>query len=142
MIDRFAELLHSLGNVFGMEMHPDKRNACAIQVKKGLVVQLEPDDTQEKLRIASRIVEVPPGKFRELVLKEALKANALPDPRVGTFAFVVNTTTLVLFQEYPFDLLTGERVAGLLIPFIDAAESWRTAIQSGLPSPPQPAAIP
>jgi hypothetical protein len=135
MIDRFDEILHSLGEEFGLPLHSDRNHACAIQVKQGLIVQLESDSAQEKLLIASQIVEVPPGKFRENVLKEALKQNALPDPRIGTFAYIGKINQLVLFQYYPFDILSAQRLAGLLGPFIQTAEKWREAISSGNTAP-------
>lgn len=144
MTDKFTELLHSLSTLFGIELRADKYNACALQIKQGLVIQLQPNDTAEKLLIASKITEIPPGKFRENVLKEALKANARPDPLVGTLAYLPNSNMLVLFQYYPLDLLTSERLAGLITPFIDVAEQWRSAILSGQTNPPtaQPVRIP
>ncbi len=135
MTDPFSALLDSLGTLFGLPLEADQNNACALQIKKGLVIQLQPDDTMGKVLIASRVVEVPPGKFRENVLKEALKANGLADPRVGTFAFVAKTNTLVLFQYYPIDILNGERLAGLIMPFIDLAEQWRVAVLAGKAGP-------
>jgi len=136
MIDRFEDILQGLGQEFDLPLHTDKHHACAIRVKAGLIVQLEKDPAQERLLIASQVVEVPPGKFRENVLKEALKANGLPDPRVGVFAYIAKINQLVLFQYYPFDILTPQRLAGLLGPFIQTAEKWREAIEAGSASPP------
>ncbi len=135
MTDPFNDLLASLGQLFGLTLHADKNNACALQIKKGLVVQLQPDERREKILLASRVVELPPGKFRENVLKETLKANAISDPFVGVFSYVAKTNHLVLFQQYPIDILNGERLAGLIIPFIEVAESWRDAIIAGQACP-------
>ena len=131
MTDPFNDLLASLGQLFGLTLHADKNNACALQIKKGLVIQLQPDERREKILLACRVVELPPGKFRENVLKETLKANAVIDPFVGVFAYVAKTNNLVLFQQYPIDILNGERLAGLILPFIVVAESWREAILAG-----------
>lgn len=136
MIDRFDEILQSLGKVFDLDLRSDRNNACAIQIRQGLIVQLQSDPAMEKLLICSKVVEIPPGKFRENVLKEALKMNARPDPIVGIFSYIAKINQLVLFQQYPFDILTGERLAGLLGPFIQTAEKWRAAILSGSPAPP------
>ncbi|HEX2582719.1 MAG TPA: CesT family type III secretion system chaperone [Chlamydiales bacterium] len=135
MIDRFEEVLHLFGNCLDLPLHVDKNNACAIQVQ-GTIIQMQTDTSQEKLLIGCKIIEVGPGKFREHVLREALKANDLPDPRVGIFAYIASINTLFLFQEYPFDLLTtGERVAGLLGPFIKTCTDWKNAIQNGQAGP-------
>ncbi len=135
MIDRFEEVLRLFGNCLDLPLHIDKNNACAIQVK-GIIIQMQTDPSQEKLLIGCKIVEVGPGKFRENVLREALKANDLPDPKVGTFAYIIAINALFFFQEYPFDILTtGERVASLIGPFIKTCTDWRNAIQNGQAAP-------
>jgi hypothetical protein len=139
MNDRFDEMLKLLGESLGADLTPDKNNACAIQIKKGLVVQLQNDQSEEKLLMGCKICELPPGKFRENVLKEALKANGQSDPRVGIFAYIDPINTLFFFQRYPFDILTtGERIASLIGPFVTAAEEWKKAIESGQSSPTPP----
>jgi hypothetical protein len=136
MIDRFDEILRLFGNCLDLPLHIDKNNACAIQVKQGLIIQLQSDPSQQNLLIGCKIIEVGPGKFRENVLKEALKANGLPDPRVGTFAYIAAINTLFLFQEYPFDILTtGERIASLIGPFVKTCSDWKNAIEHGLSAP-------
>lgn len=136
MLDRFDELIQGLAKVFEMPLYVDRHHACAIQIKKGLVIQLQSDAAQENLLITCKIVEVPPGKFRENVLREALKANGAPDPLVGTLSYVHQANHLFLFQRYPFDILNGERLAALFGPFMSTSESWRDAILSGTPAPP------
>ncbi len=135
MTDRFEELLHELGKLFGLPLKPDKSHFCALQIKQGLKVQFQTDTAFEKLLIASKIGELPAGKFREDVLKEALKANGLTDPRAGVFAYIRANNQLVFFQRYPFDILNGERLAGLLGPFIETAERWKSAIDAGQSAP-------
>jgi hypothetical protein len=138
MLDRFAELIQNLSTVFQMPLHVDRHHACAIQVRRGLIVQLQSDAAQEKVLLTCKIIAIPPGKFRERVLREALKANGKADPLVGILAYVRQTNHLFLFQRYPFDILNGERIAGLIGPFIDTAEQWRQAIEKGLPAPSGP----
>ena len=136
MIDRFNDLLKSSSKLLKWSLHTDRNNACAIQIHKGVIVQLQTDASQEKLLIASKVAELPAGKFRENVIKEALKANGTEDPRVGLFAYLAHTNHLVLFQRYPFDLLTPERLVALLGSFIETVEHWHNAIAAGLHSPP------
>lgn len=138
MTNRFEDLLHELGKFFGLPLHPDKSHFCALSVQ-GLVVQLQADTTFEKLLIIAKLGELPAGKFREEALKEGLKANALLDPRVGIFAYIPQINQLVLFQRYPFDILNGERLAGLLGPFLELGGRWKTALAAGQTVPPQSA---
>jgi hypothetical protein len=139
--NRFEELLNELGPLFNLPLHLDKYQACSIQVHSQLVLQLQLDISQENLFLFSKIVEIPPGKFRENVLLEALKANHLPDPCVGIFGYRAASNHLVLFQRYPLHILNGERVGGLVGAFIEFADLWRSAIESGRPSPTPPSSI-
>ncbi len=136
MTDQFEELLKALGHVFHLPLHIDKHHACSIQVHNQLIIQLKPDPSLENLFIFSKIIEIPPGKFRENVLREALKANASTDPRVGIFGYIASTNQLALFQRYPFGILNGERLAGLVGAFLEYCETWRKAIEGGFPAPP------
>lgn len=135
MIDPFDSLLHEVGKLLGLSLHLDRHQMCAIQLHGDLVIQLQTDSARETLLLISKVAPLPPGRFRAEVFKEALKANALPDPRVGILAFLPHSAHLILFQNYPFALLNAERLAGLLGPFIDTAESWRSAIASGSTCP-------
>lgn len=135
MTDRFEELLHELGKVFHLELHVDRSHACSIQMSDGLTIQLQLDVSQENLWIFSKLAEIPPGKFRENVFREALKANALPNPRTAIFGYLANTNHLALFQKYPLTILNGDRLAGLIGSFIEMAENWLKALISGKPAP-------
>lgn len=138
MTNQFEELLHELGKIFHLELHIDRSHACSIQMGDGLTVQLQPDMSQENLWIFSKLVEIPPGKFRENIFRETLKANALSDPRIAIFGYLANTNHLALFQKYPFAILNGERLAGLIGSFVEMAETWIKALASGQAAPPNP----
>lgn len=135
MIDAFEDLLSQLGKILHLSLHLDKHHACSIQIREGLVVQLQLDVSQENLTLFSKVTEIPPGKFREEVLKEALKANGQADPRIGVFGYLAPTNHLVLFQRYPLFLLTGERLANLLGAFYEWVALWKEAIEKGQTSP-------
>ncbi len=136
MTNPFEELLEQLSKVFHLKLHIDRSNACSIQLHGNLVIQLQPDMTREHLWIFTKLIEIPPGKFRENVLKEALKSNGLPDPRAAVLAYMAATNHLVLFQKYPIAILTGERLAGLIGSFVETADSWKSAIAAGQSAPP------
>ncbi|PIS01917.1 MAG: hypothetical protein COT85_07155 [Chlamydiae bacterium CG10_big_fil_rev_8_21_14_0_10_42_34] len=135
MIGQFQELLEALSKVFNLALHVDRSNACCIQIHEGLSIQLQLDVSQENLWIFSKIVEIPPGKFRENIFKETLKENGLADPRIAVFGYLADTNHLALFQKYPLHVLNGERLSGFLGAFLMMAENWRNAIESGLPAP-------
>jgi hypothetical protein len=136
MIDRFSELMQELGKIFGLSLHPDKYNALSIEIPP-LTIQLELDPTQENLFFFTKVIPLPPGKFRENVLAEALKFNNLLDPKPGVFGYIEMTNHLTLHQVYPVTILSGEKVAGLFGAFFELASSWQKAIESGHAGPPQ-----
>lgn len=135
MISLLQALLDALGQVFHLNLRIDKEGACSILFASELIIQLQLDASQEKLFLFSKLIEVPPGKFRENVLREALKTNALADPLPGYLAYLNATNHLVLFQSYPLSILNGDRLAAFFSGFLEMAESWRKAIQEGKSSP-------
>lgn len=136
MTDQFEILLKELGEIFHLSLHTDKSSACSLSIGPELTIQLQLDASQEKFFFFSKLIPLPPGKFRENVLCEALKANAAPDPLPGCLAYLAATNHLVLFQSYPLFILNGERLAGLFGSFLELAESWRRAIELGHTAPP------
>ena len=137
MTNLFEQLLKELGAVFHLSLHADKIGACSLFIPPELVVQLQLDSSQENLFVFCKVIELPPGKFRENVFVEALKHNANPDPIAGILAYVAATNHLALFQNYPVSILNGERLAGLFGAFLETAENWRKAIQRGQSGPPR-----
>lgn len=135
MMPRFDELLQELSKIFHLSLHTDKSHACSIQFHHQLTLQLQLDLAQENMLLFSKLVEIPPGKFRENVLREALKANAGSDPRIGIFGYFSHTNHLILYQRYPLEILNGERLAGLIGAFLEYGESWREAVEKGQSAP-------
>lgn len=135
MTDRFEELLHELGVVFRMPLHPDSLNACSLFIPPNPVIMLQLDESQEFLFLFSKIVEIPPGRFRENILAEALKANHLADPRPGNFGYLSPVNMLTLHHRFPIHLLNGERLASLIGEFLETAQEWKRAIEQGKPGP-------
>lgn len=129
-IDRFEELLTELGAELGVALHPDKRGACKLKINESLHVQLECDAGRENLLIASFICEIPPGKFRETILKDALKSNG-PFPLNGTLSYSERNNQLVLFSSYQLSHLNGKTLADFLTAFIEKANNWRVGVETG-----------
>lgn len=135
MTDPFEELIQQLGEALGTTLHVDRNRACLLKVHDTLSVQLQTDSSQEKVLIAAFIAELPPGRFRENVLTEGLKANHLADPRTAIFGYLSSGNRFTMHQRYPIDLLDGKKLAVLVANFIDYAQLWKEAIQQGRPGP-------
>jgi hypothetical protein len=135
-MDRFQQLLWDLGELIELPLHLDKHNACKLLIDEKLPVQIEIDPEKEQLLVAGMIAELPPGRFRENVLKETLKLNATYHP-FGIFAFVEKINILVLYKYLLMSDLNGEKLTDFLEIFVDELVSWNSAITSGNALPPQ-----
>lgn len=135
MIDPFEVLIAQLGEALHLELFIDRHEACMLRIHHVLPVQLQMDRSREKLLAAAFIYELPPGRFREDVLCEALKANGLPDPRPGIFCYVAAENKLVLYADALITQITAEKLVNLLASLIDYAQLWREALERGSPSP-------
>ncbi|MCC6128160.1 MAG: CesT family type III secretion system chaperone [Chlamydiae bacterium] len=135
MTDRFTELIQELSDFLALSLHVDRNGCCLLQVHHKIGVQLQLDSSQTRLLMASLAIELPPGKFRENVLREGLKANFLPDPRPAVCSYLAQNNQLVFYQAFPLDILNGERLAGFFGAFLTEVESWVKAIESGRAAP-------
>ena len=135
MTDPFEDLILQLGSLLKQTLHVDRHRACALRVENKFTVQIQLDKEQENLIIASCIKELPPGKYRENVLSEALKTNHLLLPYPGTFGYLALKSSLTLHRTTRFAPLTALALEGFLAEFIDTAKAWYTAISHGESSP-------
>lgn len=86
--DFFGSLLQELGKVLEIpDLHPDRNNSCQIVLKNGLNLQIELDRSGQFLIFGADLGVVPPGRYRENLFREALKANDMPHPIHGILAY-------------------------------------------------------
>jgi len=130
MLDPFESLLSELGAELGTSLHPDRKGACKLKINDTFHVQLECDAHQENLLVATFICDVPPGKYRENILRDALKAN-WPFPKNGTLAYSDRNNKLVLFSHFRLIHLNGKKLADFLTIFLDKANNWRIGVETG-----------
>lgn len=131
----FLEILYQLSHETGLQLYPDSHDACQLLVGDHGKVQLEMDITGEKLLIGAIIIEIPLGKFRENVLKQALVDNATAYPYYGYLCYIQKLNALALYDLLPIKNLTGPSLVKYISHFAGKAELWRKAISSGQPSP-------
>lgn len=127
----FESILQELGHTEIIpvhDLHPDKNNSCLIRLKGGLEIQLELDSKNDYLIIGCDLGPISNGRFREETFREALKANGLPYPRWGNFAYSQKSDHLVLFEKLHTRDLNGEKVADFLTHFIEKAFLWRDSL--------------
>lgn len=132
--DYFESLLHELGEALKIDnLSADANNTCLLQFNEhDLQVQIEPYQKGDFLLICSDLGNVPRGRYREDVFREALKTNGLAPPRHGIFAFSEQTDHLVLYALLSMRELNGEKIAAFLTTFIEKGSAWKQAIASGV----------
>lgn len=129
--DLFGSLLQELSPLIGIpNLHPDRHNACLIRFPDGLEVQMELDAQGLELTMLSSIGIIPPGKYRENVFREAMRANGMPLPLNGIFAYSKKGDNLVLFERIATKDLTGDKIHSAMLPFLEKARYWRETIAS------------
>lgn len=132
MMDFFESLLQEFSQAINIpNLKPDGNNSCLIALPKGPKIQLDLDGNQEFLILGSEIGFLPAGRYRETLFKEALRANSLPPPRYGDFAFSKKKDQLILFTKLPLKDINGEKIASTFAPFSEKATHWWSAIQRG-----------
>lgn len=130
--DFFGALLDELGKILQMPLAPDSNNSCLIKFKEGVTIQLEMDrGNNQFLIIGSDLGAIPAGKYRENLFQEALKANGMPSPRYGTFAYSKQADHLILFEMMNLQEITGGKIAEFLPFFIEKAKVWSQALTKG-----------
>lgn len=130
--DLFGSLLQELGKILEIpDLHPDRNNSCLIKLKSGLSIQLEFDRSGQFLILGSDLGTVPPGRYRENLFREALKANDLPYPNHGTLAYSKKSDHLIIFEKMAAADMTGEKIAAEIMPFSEKALVWKEALQKG-----------
>ena len=129
-MDKFGVVLADLATLIDVPLHPDQNRSCSLNVNSVMHVQLQEEENTDRILIGAFLGELPPGKFRENLLKETLKENDLY-PRVGTFAYSPRNNQLAFFTYVLLPTLTGELLADVLEIFLDRAFSWKTALETG-----------
>lgn len=130
--DVLGVILGELGALLNIpDLKPDEYHTCLIKLASGTTLQIEQSKDGQTLLIGSELGVVPPGRYRIDLFKEAMKANAQPLPRYGTFGWSKKTDNLVFFRRIPLKELTGEKLHAMIPPFVEIVKKWKEAIDHG-----------
>jgi hypothetical protein len=115
---------------FKCHLEPDSHDSCLIKMGLGISIQIE-IDRYGYLLIGCRVGTIPIGRFRDNVLKQALKSNEFTLPSTGILGFSQKTHHLILFIKMNPTSLTPDQIQAQLPPFIKKAKRWVDAIAKG-----------
>jgi hypothetical protein len=127
----FEALLDEVGHALKIpDLHSDRNSSCLIDMGKGIKIQLEIHSRKEEFVLGADLGPIPPGRYRENLFIEALKANGMTN-NVGVLAYSAKTDHLILFQTLNLRDLTGERIASEMGLFLEKAKIWKEAMEKG-----------
>lgn len=131
----YEDVLAELGDELDIDVEADLHGICTLMINEKVKVQLEVDVTGESILMAALVTELPPGKFRERILKDALKANYRAEENHGVLSYTGPDNALVLALTIPMHGLNGKELYEHLSIFVERATGWQNAIDEGFPSP-------
>jgi hypothetical protein len=130
----FKEILTQLGIDLDLFLTPENDKICTLKIDDKLIMQLELDESESNILIGTFLCDLPPGKFRENVFINTLKANG-QIPLTGTFAFNEPSAKLAFFQYISLESVNLASLKKYLEHFIEKAMKWKEAIESGQSAP-------
>ncbi len=122
-------LIQELGEILGVSLSAEQGFLCKLNIKDKVKVQIEYEESSDRIILACFIAEIPPGKFREGVLSAGLKANYL-DPSLGIFCYAEGPENLIL-QMYLPGSTQPALFATLLQQFTDKGIKWKEGLEQG-----------
>jgi hypothetical protein len=127
----FDQILEDVSKELNVSLKEDGNHTCLIDFKEKIKLQIELDAPQENIIIGAIIGELVPGKFRENVLREALKENSSPPPRLGVFAFSPKKNALIFFNKISIQTVDIKNLVDLIRNIVDKAAMWKESIERG-----------
>jgi hypothetical protein len=124
---QFGAILKEFETFFNCPLQPDENNSCLIHMGIGITIQIELD-RYGFILIGCRLGAVHMGRYRDQLIREALKFNEAALPSTGVFGFSLKSNQLILFLKLHPHSFSSHQVMILLPPFITKAKQWTEAI--------------
>lgn len=130
--DAFGLLLQDVGKLLQIpKLEPDVNNSCLINFPGQISIQMEIDRSGGHLILGCDVGTLPPGRYRELVFREALRSNGLPPPHFGEFSYSKPADKLMLIQQIPMKDINGDKIISVINPMLEKAKYWKETIARG-----------
>lgn len=131
-LHNLQSLLKELGEKIGIpNLEPTSNNNLTLTLKGNNDVVLQQHKTQPYLIISFEIAEIPAGRYRENILREALKFNGLNQLHKGVFAFSKKNQKLFLFEMLPLEEISADQVNTIMQSLSEKVTVWKEALQRG-----------
>lgn len=134
----FESLLKELGEKMGVpNLESTRNNNVALTLKDKNEVVLQQHNTQPLLIISFEITEIPAGRYRDNIFREALKFNGLNQLHGGIFAYSKKSQKLFLFDMLPLSDISPDLVSSIILSLSEKVTLWKESLNRGeIPSIP------
>lgn len=123
-------IIKILSEDLDVDLYLDANQSCCIILNDAIKIQLELDKSRQNLILASHLFELAPGKFRENVLKAAIKSNYGLEKGIGTLSYLPRNSALVLYEIIPLVFLTESKLFSLFMSFYQKGLFWIENLKS------------
>lgn len=127
---QFGALLKEFESFFDFPLNPDDNNSCLIQLVSGVAIQIEMD-RYGMILLGSRLGAVLMGRYRDNLIRQALKSNEATLPSSGVIGFSIKSNQFILFAKLNPLSLNSNQIVNALPPFIAKATLWKESIGKG-----------
>lgn len=127
---QFGSVLKEFEKFFNCSLNPDENNACVIHTPLGVILNIEMD--RNGFIIAGcRLGNVHMGRYRENLIRAALKSNESTPLSSGIIGFSPKSSQLILFIKLNPNTITVHQITTLLPLFLAKTKLWTDAITKG-----------
>ena len=128
---QFGAILKEFETYFNCPLVPDANDSCLITLGIGISLQIELDRYGLVL-IGCRLGAVHMGRYRDNLIREALKSNEITLPSTGVIGFSQKSSQLILFMKINPLFFSVHQILAVMPPFIAKAKQWTDAIAKGV----------
>ena len=130
-MSQYEDLIKDLGSILDIPLHADAKDTCRIEFEEGnIAIQIDLDDSGERLLIGSILGELPAGSYRNQVFELALRVNYLANSPRGTLAYSDISSSLILFEFLPIATTVAQKLHDFVLLFVTHAKAWIDAIKA------------
>ncbi len=134
MKELFEELIEGLGQAIGVSLKAIQGKSCTLLIEEKIKVHIEKRDRKEGYLLGSMLGSLPPGRYREEVLKNSLKENHISS-KIGSLAYNAHNDQLVLFYFIEEDRIYPDELSQILTSFTKRALSWKESLEKNETGP-------
>jgi len=127
---QFGALLKEFEAFFNCQLEPDPNDSCLITLGTGLTLQIELD-RYGLILIGCRLGTVLMGRYRDNLIRAALKSNESTLPSTGILGFSQKSNQFILFIKLNPHFVSIHQILALLPPYLTKAKLWSEAIAKG-----------